>query len=190
MTTGLVQIPGYLTGTWIIDPAHSSVGFTVRHLMISKVRGQFTRFEGRLVTALDPLESSVTATIEIGSIDTANEQRDAHVRSADFFDADTYPTMTYTSTGIKPDGDGFLLEGDLTLKGITRQVPLTLEMPGFSDLDPFRPDPAAGARAGFTATGQVSRSDFGVGDAALLPGGGVGLSDKIQIILEIQAALQ
>jgi polyisoprenoid-binding protein YceI len=158
--------------------------------MISKVRGQFTRLEGRLVTTADPLESSVTATIEIGSIDTANLQRDAHLRSADFFDAETYLAMTYTSTGLKPDGDGFLLEGDLTLKGITRQVPLTLEMPAFSDLDPFLPDPAAGARAGFTATGEVSRSDFGVGDAGLLPGGGVGLSDKVQIILEIQAALQ
>src|SRR5438094_955765 len=123
MATSLIDIPGYLAGTWTIDPAHSDVGFVIRHLMISKVKGHFTGFEGRIVTAEDPLESEVTATIDMASIDTANAIRDENLRRADFFDADRYPTMTYRSTGITPDGDGFRLDGELTLKGVTLPVP-------------------------------------------------------------------
>lgn len=191
MTAELVEIPGYIAGTWTIDPVHSDVGFTIRHLMVSKVRGRFATFEGTVVTRDTPAGSSVTATIDLASIDTGNAQRDAHVRSADFLDVDKYPTMTYRSTGVRPDGDGFILDGELTLRGMTRQVPLRLEVGGFGP-DPFRQDdPFKGARAGFTATGEISRLEFGVGDTAKVPGGnGLGLSDKIQIILEIQASLQ
>ncbi|SEG79455.1 Polyisoprenoid-binding protein YceI [Thermomonospora echinospora] len=189
MPAELVEIPGYVAGTWDIDPVHSEVGFTVRHLMISKVRGRFRTFEGRIVTAADPRESSVTATIDLSSVDTGNKQRDDHVRNADFLEVDKYPAMTYRSTGLRPDGDDFLLDGELTLKGVTLPVPLRLEVHGFGP-DPFVPDPFAGARVGFTATGEINRMDFGVSYNGPIPGGGVGLSEKVQIVLEIQAALR
>ncbi|HEU4947112.1 MAG TPA: YceI family protein [Kribbella sp.] len=189
MSVDLIEVPGYLAGTWSIDPTHSDVGFVIRHLMISKVRGHFTRFEGRIVTAGDPLKSEVTATIDTTSIDTANAQRDEHLRNADFFEVEKYPTMTYRSTGIRSDGDDFLVEGELTLKGVTLPVPLKLEVNGFG-VDPFAPDPAVGARAGFTATGEINRMDFGVSYNGPIPGGGVALGEKVQIILEIEAVLQ
>lgn len=157
--------------------------------MISKVKGHFTRFEGQIVTAGDPLESEVTATVDMTSVDTANAMRDEHLRAADFFEVEKYPTMSYRSTGIRPDGDGFVMEGELMLKGVTRPVSLVLEPNGFA-ADPFAPDPAAGARAGFTATGEINRMDFGVSYNGAIPGGGVALGEKVQVILEIEAVLQ
>jgi polyisoprenoid-binding protein YceI len=189
MTVELVEIPGYVAGTWTIDPVHSDVGFVIRHVMVSKVRGHFTKFEGRIVTAADPLESTVTATIDLTSIDTSNQQRDDHIRSADFFEVEKYPTMTYHSSGIRRDGDDYVLDGELTLKGTTRPVPLKLEINGFGP-DPFAPDPLAGARAGFTATGEINRMDFDVSYNGPIPGGGVALGEKVQLVLEIEAALQ
>jgi len=186
MTAELVEIPGYVAGTWTIDPVHSDVGFVVRHMMVSKVRGHFTKFEGRIVTAEDPAESSVTATIDLASIDTSNQQRDDHIRSADFFEVEKYPTMTYTSTGVRRDGDDLVLDGELTLKGVTRAVPLVLEVNGFGP-DAFNEN---GARAGFTATGEINRGDFGVDFNGPVPGGGVIVSEKVQIVLEIEAVLE
>ena len=113
-----------MAGTWTIDPVHSEVGFSVRHMMVSKVRGRFTTFSGQIVTGENPLDSSVTAEIDLASIVTGSEQRDAHIRSADFFDVETYPTMTYRSTGVREDGDDYVLDGELTLKGVTKNVPL------------------------------------------------------------------
>src|SRR5690349_19465924 len=101
-------IPGYVAGTWTIDPVHSEVGFTVRHMMVSKVRGKFTEFSGELVTGDNPLDSRVSATIELASIDTGNPDRDNHIRSADFFETDTFKTMTYRSTGVRVDGDDYV----------------------------------------------------------------------------------
>jgi polyisoprenoid-binding protein YceI len=190
MTAELVEIPGYVAGTWTIDPLHSGVGFTIRHLVVSRVRGRFGTFEGTIVTGADVLDSSVTATIDLTSIDTGNEQRDDHVRSADFLDVEKFPAMTYRSTGLRADGDDYVLDGELTLRGVTKNVPLKLEVGGFGP-DPFLPDPFKGARAGFTATGEISRLEFGVGDTAKVPGGnGLGLSEKVQIVLEIEAVLQ
>ncbi|NDU74409.1 hypothetical protein GWI34_17465 [Actinomadura sp. DSM 109109] len=190
MTASLVEIPGYVAGTWTIDPVHSTVGFTVRHLMVSKVRGRFGTFEGTIVTGENPLDSSVTATIDLSSVDTGNAMRDEHVRSADYLDAGKYPSMSYRSTGVRADGDGFVVDGELSLRGVTKQVPLRLEIEGFGP-DAFLEDPFKGARAGFTATGEISRLEFGVGDTGKVPGGtGLGLGEKIQIILEIEAALQ
>lgn len=191
MTAELVEVPGYVAGTWTIDPLHSDIGFTVRHLMVSKVRGRFGTVEGTIVTGADPLDSSVTATIDLASIDTGIAKRDEHVRSADYLDVATYPTMSYRSTGVRPDGGDFVLDGELTLRGLTRPVPLKLEIGGFGP-DPFREDdPFKGARAGFTATGEISRLEFGVGDTTKVPGGGgLGLGEKIQVILEIEAALR
>jgi polyisoprenoid-binding protein YceI len=180
----LTRIPGYVAGTWAIDPVHSEVGFTVRHMMVSKVRGKFRTFSGQLVTGDDPLGSSVTAEIDLSSIDTGNEQRDAHIRSADFFEVETYPAMAYRSTGVRQHGDRYVLDGKLTLKGVTRDVPLTLELNGFG------PDAYGGTRAGFSATAEINRRDFGVNFAAVMETGGAVVSDKVTIQLEIEAVLQ
>src|SRR5688572_535982 len=126
-----VQIPGYVTGTWDIDAAHSTVGFSVRHMMVSKVRGYFREFTGEIVTAADPAASSVSAVIELASIDTRQEQRDAHIRSADFFDVENHPQMTFRSTVVRTDGADWIVDGELTLKGNTRSVSLALELNGF-----------------------------------------------------------
>ena len=184
MTTSTTStIPGYLVGTWTIDPAHSDVSFSVKHMMVSKVRGRFSAFEGELVTAEDPLQSSVTATIDMASIDTNQAQRDAHIRSADFFEVETHPTMTYRSTGIRPDGEDFLVDGELTLKGVTKPVTLTLELGGFG------PDAFGGTRAGFSASTTINRRDFGVDISMPMDGGGVVVGDKITINLEIESVL-
>jgi polyisoprenoid-binding protein YceI len=182
--TTQTRIHGYLAGTWNIDPVHSEVGFAVRHMMVSKVRGRFTTFSGQLVTGEDPLASSVTAEIDLASITTGNEQRDGHIRSADFFEVETYPTMTYRSTGVRQDDGDYVLDGELTLKGVTRNVPLTLELNGFG------PDPYGGTRAGFTATGELNRRDFNVNFSAPMQNGGAVVADKISLHLEIEAVLE
>ncbi|HEU5271000.1 MAG TPA: YceI family protein [Jatrophihabitans sp.] len=184
MTTTAPAIPGYLTGTWQIDPTHSDVSFSVRHMMVSKVKGRFGTFSGTIVTAENPLESSVTAEIDAASIDTNQAQRDNHIRSADFFEVAKYPTITFTSTSVEPKGDDFLVHGDLTIKGNTRSVPLKLELNGFG------PDAYGGTRAGFTATTEISRKEFGVDIDMPMDGGGVVVGDKITITLEIEAVLQ
>src|ERR1700735_886577 len=125
-------------------------------MMVSKVRGRFTSFSGQLVTGEDPAASSVTAEIDLASINTGNEQRDAHIKSADFFEVETFPTMSYKSTGIRVEDGEYVIDGDLTLKGVTKSVPLRLELNGFG------PDPYGGIRAGFTATGELNRRDFNV----------------------------
>jgi polyisoprenoid-binding protein YceI len=179
-----VAIPGYLAGTWKADPVHSEIAFSVRHLMISKVRGRFTGYDVSIVTSEDPLASSVTATIDLGSVDTGNEQRDNHLRSADFLEVEKYPTMTYRSTAMRRADDGWVVDGELTLHGVTRHVPLAVDMNGFG------PDPWGGQRAGFSAAAQINRRDFGIDLTVPLDGGGVGVGDKVSISLEIQAVLQ
>jgi polyisoprenoid-binding protein YceI len=183
MTT-TTAIPGYLVGTWKIDPVHSEVGFSVRHMMVSKVRGKFTKFSGEIVTGEDILGSSVTAEIDLASIDTGAEQRDGHLRSPDFFDTDSHPVMSYKAARLRADGDDYVLDGELTLKGVTKSVPLTLELNGFG------PDAYGGTRAGFTATGEINRQDFGVNWNAAMETGGLVVSDKVSIHLEIEAVLQ
>lgn len=183
VSTTATSIPGYVAGTWTIDPVHSEIGFSARHMMVSKVRGKFANFTGEIVTGDDPLGSSATAEIDLTSINTGNEQRDAHIKSADFFEVETYPTMTYRSTGVRFEDGEYVLDGELTLKGVTRNVPLTLELNGFG------PDPYGGTRAGFTATGEINRRDFGVNFNAPLQNGGVVVSDKITLNLEIEAVL-
>jgi polyisoprenoid-binding protein YceI len=178
------RIPGYVAGTWAIDPVHSEVGFSVRHMMVSKVRGKFTKFEGEIVTGEDILDSRVTATVDLSSIDTGNEQRDAHIRSADFFEVEANPTMTFRSTGVRPDGEDYILDGELTLKGKTVPVSLHLEAGGFG------PDPFGGYRAGLTAVGEIKRSDFGINWNAALETGGVVVADKVTLNLEIEAVLK
>ena len=182
--TAVERIPGYLAGTWKIDPTHSEVGFSVRHMMVSKVRGRFGRFEGTIETGTNPADSRVEASIDLTSITTNNEQRDGHLRSADFFDIEHYPTMTYRSTGIRTEGDGYVVDGELTLRGVTRQVPLRLEINGFG------PDAYGGTRAGFSADAEINRQDFGVSWNAAMETGGVVVSDKVSIHLDIETVLE
>ena len=183
-STTAVQIPGYVVGTWDIDASHSTVGFSVRHMMVSKVRGYFREFTGELVTAEDPAQSGVTATIELASIDTRQEQRDAHIRSADFFDVESHPQMTFRSTAVRTDGADWFVDGELTLKGSTRPVTLALELNGFG------PDAFGGYRAGFSAKTEINRNDFGVDIKMPMDGGGVVVGDKVAVELEIEAVLR
>ena len=186
MSTTAVEIPGYIAGTWTVDPVHSEVSFVVRHMMISKVRGRFDKFEGTIVTADDPLKSSVTASVDLTSINTGQEQRDAHIRSADFFEVEKYPEMTFVSTAVKAAEEGFVLEGDLTLKGVTKAVAFNLEVSGFG------PDAYGGTRAGFSASTVINRMDYGVSFNGPIPGvpGGVAVSENVTINLEIEGVLQ
>jgi polyisoprenoid-binding protein YceI len=184
MSSDAVEIPGYIAGTWDIDPAHSHIGFVARHLMVSKVRGSFTKVEGQIVTAANPLESSATATIDMDSLNTGNEQRNGDVKGENFLDTANHPTMTYRSTGLRRDGDGFIADGELTIKGITHPLALTVEVNGFG------PDPYGGTRAGISATGEMNRTDYGITANMVLPTGGVMVSEKIQLVLEIEASLK
>jgi polyisoprenoid-binding protein YceI len=178
------SIPGYIAGTWDIDAAHSDVSFTVRHMMVSKVRGRFGTFSGEIVTGEDLGGSAVTASIDATSIDTNNEQRDGHIRSADFFDVENHPQWTFRSTGVRGGGEDLAVDGELTIKGVTRPVSLALEVNGFG------PDAWGGTRAGFSASTTIDRNDFGVDIKMPLDGGGVVVSDKIQIHLEIEGVLR
>ena len=180
MTTATAQLS---TGTWAIDPVHSSVGFSVRHLVVSKVRGEFDTFSGAITVAEDGTPS-VTAEIAIGSINTRNEQRDAHLKAAGFFDAETYPVATFTSTDVRADGDRYVLDGDFTLKGVTRRISLDLEFNGVN------PGMGHGEVAGFEASIILNRKDFGIDIDMPLETGGAVVGDKVTITLEIEAVKQ
>ena len=180
MTT---PVPGYVAGTWDADPVHSYIGFTARHLMVSKVRGQFRSFETTFVTAPDPLDSSVTVSIDMASVDTGNKDRDADLQSERFFDVEHHPTMTFRSVAIHERGEDFTMEGELTVRGVTRPVSLDFEVNGFG------PDPYGGTRAGFSARGEINRTDFQVSFNAPIPGG-VMVSEKIQLEIEVEAVLR
>ncbi|MFA7324405.1 MAG: YceI family protein [Candidatus Nanopelagicales bacterium] len=177
------QVPGYVAGTWTIDPVHTHVGFVIKHMMVSKVRGHFTTFSGQIITAENPFESSVSVTIEATSINTGNTMRDDHIRSADFFDAENHPQLTFTSTGIRHAGDQFYIDGDLTIRGVTKPVSLKVDTPEFASTQ------QGGTKAGFSATTEINRTDFGVSYNGPVPGGGVALGEKVQIVLEVEADL-
>ncbi|HZA75593.1 MAG TPA: YceI family protein [Acidimicrobiales bacterium] len=178
------KIPGYVAGTWVIDPIHSEIGFTVRHLMVSKVRGRFEKFEGEIVTGDDILDTRATVTVDLNSINTGNEDRDNDLRSSNYFESDKYPTMTYRTTSLRVEGDGYVADGELTVKDITNPVSLQVEFNGIS------PDPWGGTRAGLSASGEINRKDFGLTFDMPMEGGGLVVGDKIQLNLEIEAVLQ
>ena len=184
MTAETAEIPGYIAGTWDIDPVHSHVGFVARHLMVSKVRGNFTKVEGQIITADKPLESSATATIDMTSFNTGNEQRDGDVKGENFLDVANHPTMTYRTTGIRQDGEVIIADGELTIKGITRPVELAVEVNGFG------PDPYGGTRAGRSAIGEINRTDWGITANMALPTGGVVVGERIQLVIEVEASLK
>jgi polyisoprenoid-binding protein YceI len=169
-------------GTWNIDGAHSSVGFTVRHMMISKVRGSFTDVSGTVVVPEDRMATKVNVSIATASINTGEEARDGHVRSGDFLDVDNHPTMTFVSTAIAEAKGGYVLHGDLTLKGVTKPVSLDVEFDG-TGVDPY-----GNTKAGFSATGEINRKDFGVEFNVVLETGGFVLSDDIKLNIDVQLA--
>ena len=177
-------IPNLVAGTWEIDPVHSDVSFNVRHMMVSKVRGSFRTFSGAITITDDPGTASAEATIDLASIETNNEQRDGHIKSADFFEVEKYPTMTFRSTGVRADGGDYVVTGDLTLKGVTKSVDLNVEVGGAG------PDAFGGTRAGFTANTTINRSDFGVDISMPMDGGGVVVGEKVSVQLEIEAVLK
>ena len=174
---------GLVAGTWTLDPAHTTIGFTARHLM-SKVHGTFNEFEGRITTTTDPLESQIHVTIKAGSISTNNEQRDAHLRSADFFDPELGGDLTFVSRDIRPHGDGYVITGDLTINGVTRSVDLQAEFLG-SDISPF-----GKAVLGAEATTSINRHDFHVNWNMPLDGGRLLVGPKIDINLSIEAVAE
>jgi polyisoprenoid-binding protein YceI len=178
------DIPGYRAGTWTIDNAHSEVGFSIRHLMISKVRGKFQNFSATFVTAENPLESSVTASAEVASVSTNDENRDAHLRTGDFFEAEKYPTINFVSTGVRVVDGEYKVDGDLTIKGVTLPVTFDFEFGGFGG------DPYGNYKAGATAQAVVNREEFGLMYNATLETGGVLLGEKVTITLDLQAKLE
>jgi polyisoprenoid-binding protein YceI len=174
--------PGLTAGTWNIDPAHSEVTFAIRHLM-SKVRGSFTTFSGQVVIADDLATSTATAEIELASVDTRNTDRDAHLKSADIFDIAHHPVMTFATTNLRTGDGDHLLDGELTIRGVTRPITLTVEFNGVGE------DPWGGTRAGFSATATLNRKDFGLEFNVPMQGDKVLLGDKVEIQLEVQAVL-
>ena len=163
-------------GTWTLDPTHTAVAFTVRHAGISRVRGQFTDVAGALTVADGGKDLSFSATLKTASISTANDDRDNHLRSADFFDAETHPEITFTSTALKGD----TLHGELTISGVTKPVELDFEYEGAAT------DPFGTYRAGFTGETRISRKDFGLTWNAALEAGGVLVSDEVRITIEAE----
>jgi polyisoprenoid-binding protein YceI len=171
---------------WVIDPTHSEIGFKVRHLMISNVSGKFDQFEAEVETQNEDFATAqIRATIKTASVNTSNLQRDEHLRNSDFFEVENHPDILFTSQKVeKIDNDNFVLHGNLTLKGITKQVKLQVEYSGFTK------DPWGGERAGFVVTGKINRNDFGLSFNAALETGGVVLGDEVKIHSEIQLVKQ
>lgn len=171
------------TGTWTIDASHTEIGFSVRHL-VSKVRGKFETFEGTIVTHEDLTASTVNVTVDLNSINTGTADRDNHLRSADFFEVEAHPKMTFVSTGIvqKSDTD-FVVRGDLTIKGVTKPVELATEFLGEGG------DPWGGTRVGIEATAEISRKEFGIDFNIPLEGGKVMVGDKVSIHINAEAVL-
>ena len=172
-------------GTWAIDASHSSVEFVARHLMVTKVRGRFAVSGGTVTIAENPLDSSVEATIDVASVNSGEAGRDAHLLSADFFDVEHYPTITFRSTKVVAAGDGnYELTGELTVKDVTRPVTLDLEYLGTVD------SPFGDTRAGFSASTEISRKDWGLNWNMALEAGGVVVGDKIKLNIDAETILQ
>jgi len=183
LANDLSTFPGLVPGTWTIDPAHSTVSFAVRHLM-SKVRGRFTEFSGQIVTTPDPTVSSATATIDLSSVSTGNEMRDNHLRSADFFNVEQSPTMTFTSSGLCLHEGRWVMAGDLTIRDVTRPVEI--------ELDYLGADPTGlqgETRIGFEGRTSIRRQDFGVSFGLAVDASKIIIGDQVEIVLEVEAAL-
>ena len=170
-------------GTYVIDLSHTHAGFSVKHFGLSKVKGEFTEVEGTVVIAEEPTASTVTASINTASFNSRDEGRDAHVRSADFLDVENFPTITFTSTSVKADGDEWVVAGDLTIKGVTEQVELETEFEGAIT------DPYGFQRIAFSASTEIDRNDFGLDFNAALETGGLIVGKNVKINLEVEAII-
>ena len=179
-------LTGTLTGSYVVDPTHSRLGFVARHAMVTKVRGSFDDFEGSAhLDFADPARSTATLSFQVGSINTQQAQRDEHLRTNDFFDVENHPVATFTSTGVKViDQETFEMTGDLTLKGVTKPVTVKWELTGTAT------DPYGNLRAGFEGRASINRKDWGVSWNAALEAGGVLVSEKISLELDISAVKQ
>ncbi len=182
-TTPDVAFPGLIAGKWTIDPSHSEVGFTVRHLM-SKVRGLFTSFEGELHIGDNPLESTAQATIDLSSVDTRNVDRDNHLRSSDFFSVEEGATMTFATTRLAVDGRQLKATGDLTIKGVTKPVTLDVGYLGV-DVDPF-----GNTRLGLEASTSLSRKEWGIAFNIPLEGDRLMIGDTVAVVIAVEAIHQ
>lgn len=167
-------------GTWTLDPTHTSVSFVVRHMMVAKVRGKFSDFAAEIEIATDPRQSSLTATVQMASIDTGNADRDGHLRTNDFFDIDNHPTMTLAATGFDGSGERYTMHADLTIRGVTRPVDFDLEFAGVGK------DPWGATRAGFSASATINRKDFGIEWNAPLETGGLLVGENVQIEIDAE----
>ncbi|MGX1791513.1 YceI family protein [Microbacterium sp. NPDC055312] len=179
-----IEIPGYRPGTWVLDPSHSEVTFSVRHMMISKVRGSFGIKNATLTAPENPLDATVDASVDVASVDTKDEGRDNHLRSADFFDVENFPTMEFVSTGARVEDGDFFVDGDLTIRGVTKPVSFEFDFGGFGT------DPWGNYKAGASATTVINREDFGLTWNAALETGGVLVGKDITINLDLQGTLQ
>ena len=184
MTTITETHPDYAVGTWKLDPTHSEVSFSVKHLMISKVRGFFEKFDVTVVTHEDPALNTVEAVIDVASVNTSQADRDNHLRTSDFFKVDEFPTMSFRSTSVATTGHHFTMEGDLTLRGVTKPITLTGEFGGVI-LDGYGQTKAAAS-----ASTTINRHDFGVSWNNALEAGGMTLGDDVKISVELQVVLQ
>ena len=181
-TSATTAVP---TGTWNVDPAHSKVGFAVKHMGIANVRGEFTEFEGTLEVGDDLSSAKAHGTVKVQSVDTNEAQRDEHLRSGDFFDAEQHPEITFTSTAIEPiDEETFKVTGDLTIHGVTKPITLTAEVQG-TDTDPWGND-----RVGLEVTGSLSRGDYEMKFNQALGSGNMLVGDKVKLALDISAVKQ
>jgi polyisoprenoid-binding protein YceI len=183
MSTATTTIPGLVSGTYALDVAHTEIGFTVRHLM-TKVRGTFEEFAGEIVVKDSLEESTANVTVELGSVHTRNAQRDGHLRSGDFFDAEKSPKMSFTSTALKPEGDDYVLAGELTIKDVTKPIEFAVEFLGVEQ------NAYGQTIIGFEASTSISRKDWGIDFNVPLEGGKLLIGDKVDIHLDVQAALQ
>ncbi|GAA1949871.1 YceI family protein [Brevibacterium antiquum] len=170
-----------LTGTWVIDPAHTRLGFSSRHAMVTRIRGAFNTVEGKaVIDAADLSNAEITITIDVDSVDTRTPDRDAHLRSADFFDVENYPTITFKSTGVDEVEEGsYIVNGDLTIRDITRPVSVPLELLGVDR------DQNGDLRAGLEGKRRIDRKDWGVTWNTTLDSGGLLVSDKITLEFEL-----
>ncbi len=176
---GVIRVP---EGTWRVDPSHSSVGFEVKHMMIATVRGRFREFEGTLEAAEDLADSRCYGNVKVASIDTGEPDRDAHLRSPDFFDAERYPKITFKSTHIENvEGPAYRITGDLTIKGETREVTLDATVEGAGE------DPWGNHRVGVSARGVINRNDFGLRWQQRLAAGGVIVGEEVKLVIDVSA---
>lgn len=172
----------HVAGTWNIDPTHTTLSFTARHAMVTKVRGQFNEFEGFInIDGENPNNSSVEVIVQANSIDTNNETRDGHLRSGDFLEIETHPTLSFKSTKVEASEEEIVVTGDMTIKGVTKEITVTLDWTG-----PVT-DPQGSDRLGFETSFSINRQDYGVSFSAPLEAGGVLVGDKVNIELDIAA---